>query len=276
MIKEEAVIYTRVSSAKQVTHGSGLQTQEFSCRRYAEENKIKVLKVFSDEGVSGGTTFRPSLNELIDFLKQRKKKTYIIIYDLSRISRDNYGYYLLKEKFAELNGKLVSVTDNFDDSAQGEFIEGMKVTVNTFYRKSNNEHLMRKMRDRLREGYWVFRSPVGYKSLNKLLVEDESNSKFIKKIYEDFADGRYLTYKQIKDSADAQNLINIYNRPYKLKDDFIKNLLTNNLYRGIIHYPKWDINYVQALHKGFISNDLFDAVQIQLKKKRLKNTPTWE
>ena len=46
MIKEEAVIYTRVSSAKQVTHGSGLQTQEFSCRRYAEENKIKVLKVF--------------------------------------------------------------------------------------------------------------------------------------------------------------------------------------------------------------------------------------
>ena len=45
MIKEEAVIYTRVSSAKQVTHGSGLQTQG-SHAADMEENKIKVLKVF--------------------------------------------------------------------------------------------------------------------------------------------------------------------------------------------------------------------------------------
>ena len=79
MINEEAVIYTRVSSARQVTHGSGLQTQEIACRRFAKENNIKVLKVFSDAGFSGGTTNRPSLIELISFLAKRRQKTKVIV-----------------------------------------------------------------------------------------------------------------------------------------------------------------------------------------------------
>lgn len=43
-----AIIYVRVSDQKQVDEGNGLESQEATCRRWAEAKDIKVLKIFSD------------------------------------------------------------------------------------------------------------------------------------------------------------------------------------------------------------------------------------
>ena len=69
MIEKEGVIYTRVSTVKQATEGSGLDGQKASCLDYAKNNGIKIIKTFSDGGFSGGTTKRPDLIKLISFLK---------------------------------------------------------------------------------------------------------------------------------------------------------------------------------------------------------------
>ena len=39
-INKEGVIYTRVSSQKQVTQGSGLESQHAACLAYAKENNV--------------------------------------------------------------------------------------------------------------------------------------------------------------------------------------------------------------------------------------------
>ena len=52
-INKEGIIYTRVSSNKQVTDGHGLDGQYSACLRYAEENNIKVIKTIIDPGYSG-------------------------------------------------------------------------------------------------------------------------------------------------------------------------------------------------------------------------------
>ena len=67
MIEKEGVIYTRVSTVKQATEGSGLDGQKASCLDYAKNNGIKIIKTFSDGGFSGGTTKRPDLIKLISF-----------------------------------------------------------------------------------------------------------------------------------------------------------------------------------------------------------------
>ncbi len=74
-IIREGVIYTRVSSLKQVTEGSGLDSQYSACLTHANENKITVLESFQDAAYSGKTTDRPGLEKLIAFLKERKSKT---------------------------------------------------------------------------------------------------------------------------------------------------------------------------------------------------------
>ena len=270
MIDREGIIYTRVSTAKQVTDGSGLEGQEASCRRHAKENDIKILKVFSDGGFSGRTIKRPALVNLFSYLKQRKNHTFLIVDDLSRVSRNNIDYYELKRALAALNTSIISVKDKFDDSAQGELIENIQVSINTFNRRFNNEILKSRMLERLKDGYWMFSPPVGLNFSRKVLVEDDTNSKYIKKIYQDFANGKYITYKQIKDSYEAKSLTNKNGQPFKLKDRFIKRMLSNNLYRGVIHYPKWGIFNVEASHRGFISSELFESVQDRLRNKKTK------
>ena len=62
-ITREGVIYTRVSSLKQVKKGSGLDSQKSACLAYAKERKITILESFEDAAYSGKTTDRPGLEK---------------------------------------------------------------------------------------------------------------------------------------------------------------------------------------------------------------------
>ena len=67
------------------------------------------------------------------------------------------------------------------------------------------------------------------RSVDKILYPDNTNSVLIKKIYEDYALGRYITYESIKYSKEAQQLINPYtNKPYQLRNDLMKKFLLIN------------------------------------------------
>ncbi len=50
----KCLIYCRVSSQRQVIEGHGLDSQEQRCRIFANQNNYEVVKVFPDEGISGG------------------------------------------------------------------------------------------------------------------------------------------------------------------------------------------------------------------------------
>ncbi|MGI9508076.1 MAG: recombinase family protein, partial [Geminicoccaceae bacterium] len=60
----KAVIYARVSSAKQTTRGDGLSSQETRCREYARYKGYEVIKTFSDD-MSGALTTRPSMQAML-------------------------------------------------------------------------------------------------------------------------------------------------------------------------------------------------------------------
>ena len=54
--QKRAVIYCRVSRKKQSNEASGLDSQEFRCRKYAVDQGYSVEAVFPDD-VSGGGDF---------------------------------------------------------------------------------------------------------------------------------------------------------------------------------------------------------------------------
>ena len=88
-LADEGVIYARVSSAKQVAEGNGLSSQISACMSYAKENDIKIIKIFQDPAKSGKDLIRPGLTDLLSFLEQRKKLTYVIFDDISRLTRNS-------------------------------------------------------------------------------------------------------------------------------------------------------------------------------------------
>ena len=271
-IDKEGVIYTRVSSLKQVTQGSGLDSQYSACLNYAKENNIKIIKTFKDAAMSGKTTDRPGLEEMIDFIKKRDGNTFVIFDDISRLSRNVTDYHLLKVTIKQYGGIFISLKEDLESgNPMAEFQENMLIVLADFNRKRNNERVNTRMREKLQAGYWLFKAPIGMRLINKILYPDNTNSVLIKKIYEDYALGRYITYESIKYSKEAQQLINPYNnKPYQLSNDLIKKILTNKLYIGIIDYPKWGFKDISATHEGFIDKELFYRVQQRIKSKKRK------
>lgn len=85
--QRKAVIYCRVSSAKQTVRGDGLGSQETRCDEYARHRGYEVVRVFKDDA-SGSLVNRPAMREMLGFLKSRKKDTYVVIIDdISRLAR---------------------------------------------------------------------------------------------------------------------------------------------------------------------------------------------
>ena len=271
-INKEGVIYTRVSSQKQVVHGNGLDSQHAACLAYAKENNITVIQSFQDAAFSGKTSDRPGLADLIKFLKKRREETIVIFDDISRLSRNVEDYYMLKIQIHKCGGKLISLKDDLEsDDPINQLKENMLIAFADFDRKNNAQRVNSRMRARLAKGFWIFTPPVGMVFKDKILYPDIVNSTLIEKIFEDYALGKYLTYESIIDSPEARQLINLKtNQPYSIKHNFIKLMLTNKLYMGVIDYPKWDIKNITASHQGFINKGLFLEVQNKINKKGQK------
>lgn len=118
---KQAVIYCRVSSDKQVKDGNGLDSQEISCRRYAEINNFKVIKVFKDEGVSGKLLERPELQNMLTFLaKNPKQLIAVVVDDISRIARDVFTHMSIRKEIAKHGAELHCVNRKL--MAYGRFL----------------------------------------------------------------------------------------------------------------------------------------------------------
>src|SRR5580700_2761934 len=83
-----AVIYLRVSTARQAAEGIGLDAQEAKCRAHAERMGWPVVAVLRDEGVSGrdGVDDRPGLLATIDAVKANPGAV-VVVYSVSRLAR---------------------------------------------------------------------------------------------------------------------------------------------------------------------------------------------
>lgn len=83
-----AFVYLRVSGKSQV-RGDGFRRQFLACREYATTNKLKIVRVFKERGVSGTKELenRPQLSLLFAALEANGVKT-ILIEKLDRLARD--------------------------------------------------------------------------------------------------------------------------------------------------------------------------------------------
>ena len=272
-LAEEGVIYARVSSARQIREGRGLQSQVSACKRYAKENDIKILKVFEDPAQSGKDLNRPGMINLLSFLSKRKDLTYVIVEDISRLSRNVREYYALKDLIQGKKGLLKDLKNQIGDveDPNSELTEGVIALVAQQNRIVNRLEVISKQKENLLAGRWVYPAPIGYYFKDKHLMVERDRAKLIRKIFNDFASGKYTTYKQIKDSKEANLFINPKSgTKYRFKDDTVKRLLTNKLYMGKLELKKWGIVEQDAIHEAIVDEDTFRKVQILLEQKGKK------
>lgn len=109
---QTAIVYVR-SFRKESINIHNLDEQEKAITEFASENGYRILKVFREENESAKSFDRPQFQKMMEYIKSNKWKVkFLIVSDISRLSRDTSGFYTLK-RFLRLNGiKLISIVES--------------------------------------------------------------------------------------------------------------------------------------------------------------------
>jgi DNA invertase Pin-like site-specific DNA recombinase len=200
----KAVIYCRISSKTQEIEGHGLESQESRCREYADSKGYSVVGMFPDT-ITGGGDFmnRPGMVALLSFLDAQPDQRYVVIFDdLKRFARDTRFHLDLRDAFCRRGALIECLNFKFEDTPEGEFIETIMAAQGALEREQNKRQVVQKMQARMKNGYWVFRPPVGYHYAKearhgKILVRNEPLASIVQEALEGYASGRFETQMEV-------------------------------------------------------------------------------
>ncbi len=264
--QQKAIIYCRVSSARQASEGHGLESQEHRCRIFAAERNFLIDKIFSDSYTGGGNFInRPAMKELIKFLDKNRHENYVVIFDdLKRFARDTIFHWQLRSELKVRSATPLCLNYNFDDTPEGTFVETIFAAQNQLEREQNRRQVIQKMKARLEKGFWAFCPPVGYtwttdKINGRILIRD-SKATLIKEALEGFATDKFSTQTDVR----AFLISKRFNDGKGLSLSSVHVLFRRLLYTGYIEYPSWKVTRRLGNHDPIISLETFNAIQDKL------------
>ena len=141
-IRRIAFAYLRLSNEEAAEgESSSIKNQRMIIQDYCERNEILLVRVFVDDGWSGGNFDRPAFQEMIALLEQGKANI-VITKDLSRLGRDmREASYYAEQYFPEHGIRYLTVADNFD-TEQENVMAPFQFAMNEVYlRDSLASHL---------------------------------------------------------------------------------------------------------------------------------------
>jgi DNA invertase Pin-like site-specific DNA recombinase len=269
---QKAVIYCRVSSAKQTTRGDGLSSQETRCREFARYRGLEVVKVFKDDA-SGSAVTRPGMNAMLDYLRsKRKDHLVVIIDDISRLARGLTAHLQLRADIARAGGTLQSPSIEFGEDSDSVLVENLLASVSQHQRQKNGEQTLNRMRARALNGFWCFGAPWGYRygraqGGGKILMRDEPAAGIVTEALEGFASGRFASPAEVKRFLESRPEFTPCRHGVVLHER-VNDLLTQPLYAGYLHIPRWDISLRKAQHEALIDFETYQAIQDRLTGKQ--------
>ena len=98
----DVVGYARVSSIEQ-TKGYSISNQKRRIKEYCAKKDYNLKKIFLDPGISGERLKRPGLDEMFNYLDDRRDIEQVIITKLDRLIRKTATFNILMLKFQKRN-----------------------------------------------------------------------------------------------------------------------------------------------------------------------------
>lgn len=257
--QKKCVIYCRVSSKEQVD-GTSLETQERYAREYAARQGWEVLQVFVEMGESAKTADRTEYTKAIAFCSNKKQKVdYFVVYKLDRFSRNTEDHLMVRAILRKSGTELRSVTEPINETPTGKLMEHVIAGFAEFDNNVRTERTKAGMRERVKEGIWVWQPQLGYhkplKGKKTNIVPDQAAASLVRLGFEEYAKGIY-TYQEIADLLAERGLKSRSGK--KPSQQSIEKMLRNPVYCGEIHAFG---GVVDGAFEPIVSKQLFQACQ---------------
>lgn len=107
------VVYARFSSDAQ--RDASIEDQARVCSAWVESQGGRVAEVLADRGLSGTTTARPALQDLLARAAARPRRVDVVVLeDLSRLGRDQADVLAMLRDLREAGVRVCGVRDGID------------------------------------------------------------------------------------------------------------------------------------------------------------------
>ncbi len=258
----ECVVYTRVSSAKQMD-GLSLEVQMKGANEYAEKHKLIVREYFGGTYESAAKDERKEFQRMLAYLKKTKYKiSKILVYSLERFSRNENSIWL-SIQLRKLGIEIISTTQPIDTSnPAGVMQQKMLFMFGEMDNALRRQKSMAGVKEHLIQGEWVTSSPVGYDSIRhnkerKIVVN--ATGLIIKKMF-------YWKAKERMPSVEIQKRLKGYGLNYSLHR--IGEILRNPFYCGKMVHKALEGAVADGKHEKVVSEAIFlEANNIMAEKK---------
>ena len=298
-IRRIAFAYLRLSNEEAAGgESSSIKNQRMIIQDYCEQNALHLVRVFVDDGWSGGNFDRPAFQEMITLLAQGKADV-VITKDLSRLGRDmREASYYAEQYFPEHGIRYLTVADNFDTEHEN-IMAPFQFAMNEVYLRDGSRKVKEVLKAKREKGLYCACAPYGYgkdpHNRNRL-VPDEAAAPTVQRIFEAAAKGdssrkiamdlnrdgvmpplKYrVLYQGNFSEAGAARASDLWNYTT------VKRILKNQVYLGhtllgksrkasvkskkklTVPREQWAIT--ENTHEPLVSQELFDLAQCNLGK----------
>lgn len=277
---KSVAIYCRVSTEEQASEGYSISAQLQTLRQYASLYGWQIAEEYVDEGISGkDIKGRPAMQRLISDIDKDKFQA-VIVWKISRLSRNMLDTLMLLDKFEYYDVKFISYSENFDTSSPiGKLVVQLMASIAEMERNTLSENVKLGMTQRAKEGSWNGGVVFGYDSIEKELIINPKEAEIVQLIFTLYVEGKGL-------KAMANHLNKVGYRTKRNKHFSINGIaiiLDNPVYIGKIRWlqvENWDKKrkrgknpnpiIVDGKHDAIISDELWNIAQARRKSKSFK------
>lgn len=231
---EPVVAYMRYSSNNQ--DEESIKYQRSAIMTYAFTRGYHIATEYIDEARTGTNDRRAEFQRLLQDARNKPTWSKILVYDLSRFSRNNNDATKYLAELEDLDIEVVSVTQTFDDSNEGLLSRGITNLLNEYYSRNLSKHTHSGLQQKAKDGkHCGGKAPLGYDvGTEEKLVINEEEAEIVRLIF-DLYEANYSYNRMAKE---------LNNRGYKSKTGkpFTKNsfssILTQRKYIGTYTWNK--------------------------------------
>ena len=268
---KRAVSYIRVSTREQAQRGGSEEGFSLPAQREANKRKAQsmgalVVKEFADRGESARSANRPELQKMLAYLKEDGGIDYVIVHKLDRLARNRADDVEINRAFEEAGVRLVSTSENIDQTPGGMLLHGIMSSIAEFYSRNLANEVIKGMGEKARNGGTLGKAPLGYINVRardengrevRTIALDEERAPLIRLAFTEYATGNW-TVSQL---ADHLNTLGLSIPPTPRR--YAKPITTTRLHK-ILRHP---------YYKGVVT---FQGVEYPGKHEPLVDSQTWQ
>ena len=164
-----AVTYLRVSTREQAERGGREEGFSIPAQRAANARKaaamgIEIVAEFVDAGESARSASRPQLQAMLAFVAEHPVG-YVIVHKLDRLARNRADDVAIQLALQRAGAKLVSTTENIDETPSGMLLHGIMSSIAEFYSRNLANEVTKGMVQKASVGGTPHRAPIGYRNV---------------------------------------------------------------------------------------------------------------